>query len=103
MRDLVLPELGENIETATVAQVLVRAGDRVRKDQPVLEVETEKATLEVPATDDGTVREVLVRAGEKIRVGAVILRLDGAAAEGRAEHPAVEEPEQVEVGAGTAP
>ena len=79
MLDLVLPELGENIDTATVAQVLVRVGERVRKDQPVLEVETEKATLEVPATDDGTVREVLVRAGEKIQVGAVILRLDAAA------------------------
>jgi len=80
MLELRLPELGENIDTATVAQVLVQAGDRVRRDQPVLEVETEKATLEVPATDDGTVREVLVRAGEKIRVGAVILRLEGAEA-----------------------
>ncbi len=76
MLELRLPELGENVETALVAQVLVKPGDRVRRDQPVLEVETEKATLEVPAVDDGTVSEVLVRVGDKIRVGAGILRFE---------------------------
>ncbi len=79
MQELRLPELGENIDTATVAQVLVKPGDAVRRDQPVLEVETEKATLEVPATTDGTVREVLVNAGQKIRVGATILRFEAPA------------------------
>jgi len=79
MVELRLPELGENIETAIVAQVLVQPGNHVRRDQPVLEVETEKATLEVPAVDEGTVREVLVRAGDKIRVGAPILRIESTA------------------------
>jgi pyruvate dehydrogenase E2 component (dihydrolipoamide acetyltransferase) len=92
MLELRLPELGENIDTATVAQVLVRSGDAVRKDQPVLEVETEKATLEVPATADGTVREVLVQPGQKIQVGATILRFEGAAAPAEAKESSKPQP-----------
>jgi pyruvate dehydrogenase E2 component (dihydrolipoamide acetyltransferase) len=73
-----LPELGENLEAAEVAAVLVQVGDRVRREQPLIEVETEKATLEVPAPADGTVAELLVRVGDTINVGQTILRLDSA-------------------------
>ena len=57
MIELRLPELGENIESVDVSAVLVREGDRVARDQPVIEVETEKASLEVPADSDGLVVE----------------------------------------------
>jgi len=80
VEELRLPELGENIESADVVAVLVQVGDRVRRDQPLLEVETEKASLEVPSTADGTVREVLVRVGDRIAVGQTILRIEAAAA-----------------------
>jgi pyruvate dehydrogenase E2 component (dihydrolipoamide acetyltransferase) len=71
-----LPELGENIETVEVSAVLVEAGTRVAKDQPLIEVETEKANLEVPAPVEGTVTEVLVKVGDKLEVGQTIVRLD---------------------------
>ncbi|HKQ60957.1 MAG TPA: 2-oxo acid dehydrogenase subunit E2 [Candidatus Polarisedimenticolaceae bacterium] len=78
MLELKLPELGENIETVQVSNVLVAVGDAVRPDQPVLEVETEKASLEIPAPAAGVVRELRVKAGDKIRVDQVILVLDTA-------------------------
>jgi pyruvate dehydrogenase E2 component (dihydrolipoamide acetyltransferase) len=74
--ELKLPDLGENIDHGTVVRVLVAAGDRVAVDQPVLELETEKASVEVPAAAAGTVTEVRVKAGETVRVGQTMLVLD---------------------------
>jgi pyruvate dehydrogenase E2 component (dihydrolipoamide acetyltransferase) len=81
VEEVKLPELGENIETADVAAVLVAAGDTVRRDQPVIEVETEKASLEVPSTCDGRVAEVRVKRGDKVAVGDVILVVEAVPAE----------------------
>ena len=75
-----LPELGENITSGDVVRVLVNPGDVVTKDQPLLELETDKATIEVPSTVSGTVREVKVKAGEKVKVGQVVLTVDDGAA-----------------------
>jgi len=71
-----LPELGENIENVEVSAVLVEVGTIVGKDQPLIEVETEKANLEVPAPVAGTVTELLVKVGDKLEVGQTIVRLD---------------------------
>ena len=76
MTSIPLPELGENIETVTVSTVLVAEGDAVRKDQPVVEVETEKASLEVPATVAGRVAKIHVRAGDSVRVGAALMEIE---------------------------
>jgi pyruvate dehydrogenase E2 component (dihydrolipoamide acetyltransferase) len=80
--DFMLPELGENITAGDVVRVLVSPGDTIKKDQPLLELETDKATIEVPSTVSGTVKEVKVKQGEKIKVGQVVLTVDdgGAAA-----------------------
>ena len=51
--DIKLPELGENIEEADVLSVLVSEGDQVLKDDPIIEIETEKATIEVPSFVEG--------------------------------------------------
>jgi pyruvate dehydrogenase E2 component (dihydrolipoamide acetyltransferase) len=75
-----LPELGENITAGDVVRVLVAAGDTVAKDQPVLELETDKATIEVPSSVAGTVKEVSVKQGDRIKVGQVVLTVDGGAA-----------------------
>lgn len=64
-----LPVLGENIKSGTIARVLVKPGDAMRKGQPVLEVETDKAVVEVPAPDDGKIAEVKVKDGQKVNVG----------------------------------
>ncbi len=83
--DFTLPELGENVTAGDVVRVLVAAGDTVAKDQAVLELETDKATIEVPSSVAGTVKEVRVKQGDRIKVGQVVLTLDdtaGAAAKG---------------------
>src|SRR5262249_1727763 len=78
-----LPELGENITTGDVLRVLVNPGDTVAKDQPVLELETDKATIEVPSSVAGQVKDVKVKAGDKVKVGQPILTVeDGATAKG---------------------
>ena len=88
--EVVLPELGEKIEAGNVVNVLVAVGDRIAKDASILEVETDKATLEVPAPVAGVVREVRVKAGDEALVGQVLIVLDeeGAAAQAAAPAPA---------------
>ena len=79
--DFTLPELGENITSGDVVRVLVSAGDPVAKDQAVLELETDKATIEVPSNVAGTVKDVRVKQGERIKVGQVVLTVDDGAGE----------------------
>jgi pyruvate dehydrogenase E2 component (dihydrolipoamide acetyltransferase) len=80
-----IPELGENVEKGDVVRVLVNVGDVVKVDQSVLELETDKATIEVPSSIAGKVAEIKVKTGDKVKVGQVVLVLDGA---GTAEAPA---------------
>lgn len=67
-----LPELGENIEKGTVTKVLIREGDVIAADQPILELETDKAILEVPAPAGGRVVSVHVHEGQKVAVGELV-------------------------------
>ncbi len=78
-----LPELGENVEKGDVVRVLVSVGDVIKADQSVLELETDKATIEVPASEGGTVSEVRVKPGDKVKVGQVVLVFDAAPAKAR--------------------
>jgi pyruvate dehydrogenase E2 component (dihydrolipoamide acetyltransferase) len=71
-----LPELGENIEGGDVLRVMVKPGDAIKKDQPVLELETDKATIEVPSSAAGVVKEIKVKPGEKVKVGQTIFTVD---------------------------
>ena len=75
--EIKLPELGENIETADITKVLVSVGDKIEIDQSVLEIETDKATVEVPSEVEGTVKEILVKDGEQAKVGQVIFKIEG--------------------------
>ncbi|GEM44891.1 dihydrolipoyllysine-residue acetyltransferase [Deinococcus cellulosilyticus] len=74
-----LPEVGDNISSATVVNVLVKAGDTISKDQPIVEIETDKAVVEVPSDAAGTVKEIRVKAGDSVPVGGVLLVLEGGA------------------------
>lgn len=74
--EITLPKLGENLDSGVVSKVLVAVGDSVTEDQPVIELDTDKATVEVPAFASGTVKEVRVKEGETIKVGQVILTVD---------------------------
>lgn len=76
MKEFILPELGENIESASILRVLVAPGDMLEIEQAVLEIETDKATIEVPSTVSGKIKDVFVKDGGKVKVGQVILRIE---------------------------
>jgi pyruvate dehydrogenase E2 component (dihydrolipoamide acetyltransferase) len=75
-----LQELGENISEGDLVRLMVAPGAKVSEGQPVLELETDKAVVEVPSSVTGVVNEVKVKEGEKIKVGQVIFTLQGGAA-----------------------
>jgi pyruvate dehydrogenase E2 component (dihydrolipoamide acetyltransferase) len=81
MSTFVLPELGENVAAGTVSRLLVQVGDTIARDQGVVELETDKATVEVPSTVAGVVRSISIKPGDKVTVGTPVLEVDGAAAE----------------------
>jgi pyruvate dehydrogenase E2 component (dihydrolipoyllysine-residue acetyltransferase) len=74
--EFTLPELGENVASGDVLRVMVATGDRIEKEQPVVELETDKATIEVPSSVAGTVKEIRVKPGDKVKVGQAILVVD---------------------------
>jgi pyruvate dehydrogenase E2 component (dihydrolipoamide acetyltransferase) len=83
-RSFTLPDLGEGLTEAEVRQVLVREGDVVREDAPLLEVETDKATVEIPSPFGGRVEKIHVQPGQTVKVGQVLVSFaDGAASPGK--------------------
>jgi pyruvate dehydrogenase E2 component (dihydrolipoamide acetyltransferase) len=86
-----LPDLGEGIHEGEIIEVLVHVGDRVEDGQPVLIVETDKATADVPAPVTGTVKEIRVKAGDTARVGDVLMVFlkEGETAEEKPQAPPV--------------
>jgi pyruvate dehydrogenase E2 component (dihydrolipoamide acetyltransferase) len=82
-----LPELGENICEGDLVRLMISPGMKVSEGQPVMELETEKAVVEVPSSVSGTVKEVRVRQGEKVKVGQIIFVLEGAAVSATATPP----------------
>ncbi len=75
-----LPELGENIDQGDLVRLMISPGTRVSEGQPIMELETDKAVVEVPSSVSGIVKEVRVKEGEKVKVGQVIFTLQGGAA-----------------------
>jgi pyruvate dehydrogenase E2 component (dihydrolipoamide acetyltransferase) len=77
--DFKLPELGENIDQGDLVRLMISPGSKVSEGQPVMELETDKAVVEVPSSVTGTVKEIQVKEGQKIKVGQVIFTLEGGA------------------------
>jgi pyruvate dehydrogenase E2 component (dihydrolipoamide acetyltransferase) len=75
--DFKLPELGENITSGDVVNVLVKAGDTIVGNQPVIELETDKAVVEIPCPHAGKIVKVLVAKGQRIQVGQAIVSVEG--------------------------
>jgi pyruvate/2-oxoglutarate dehydrogenase complex dihydrolipoamide acyltransferase (E2) component len=71
-----LPALGENIEQGDLVRLMIAPGAAVSEGQAVMELETDKAVVEVPSSVSGTVKEILVKEGQKIRVGQVVFTAD---------------------------
>jgi 2-oxoglutarate dehydrogenase E2 component (dihydrolipoamide succinyltransferase) len=91
MTEIRVPTLGESVTEATVGRWFKQPGDAVKVDEPILELETDKVTLEVPAPAAGVLSEAAVKAGDTVAVGALLGQIkDGAA--GKAAAPAAEKP-----------
>src|ERR1700724_3697506 len=71
-----LPELRENVDSGDLTKILVNVGDTVAKDDPLLELETEKATIEVPSPVSGVIKELHVQQGQKIKVGDALFTVE---------------------------
>ena len=85
MTEFKLPELGENINQGDLVRLMVAPGATVAEGQPVMELETDKAVVEVPSSVSGTIKDVLVKQGEKIKVGQVIFTVENGAGGKRTE------------------
>ena len=90
--DVKLPHLGEGADSGTVVNLFVKEGDQIAKDQPILELENEKAVATIPSTAAGTISKVFVKAGDKISVGQRILSVSGDGAAPAAAKPAADAP-----------
>ncbi|HUQ87430.1 MAG TPA: 2-oxo acid dehydrogenase subunit E2 [Vicinamibacterales bacterium] len=78
MSEFILPNLGDGVAQGDVLKVLVKVGDTLAVDQSVLELETDKATIEVPSDVAGKVTAINVKAGDKVKPGQAVLTLEGA-------------------------
>ncbi len=76
-REFKLPDLGEGITEAQIVRVLVQEGDRIEEDQYLMEVETDKAAVEIPSPYAGIVQEIFAREGQTVNVGDVVVSFDG--------------------------
>jgi pyruvate dehydrogenase E2 component (dihydrolipoamide acetyltransferase) len=88
-----LPDLGEGLTEAEIVKVLVHEGDMVREDAPLLEVETDKAQVEIPSPFGGRVEKIHVVAGQTVKVGDVLVTFgeDGSGGAGAGEAPSLKE------------
>lgn len=93
LQEVTLPAISENVESGEVIAVLVSVGDVVEKDQPVVELETDKAAFEVPSPQRGTITEIDVKPGQTVRVGETLAKLD-TDAQGGKQPPRKPRPEQ---------
>ena len=75
--DLRLPDLGEGVMEGEIVKWHVKPGDAIKEDQVVLEIMTDKATVEIPAKGHGTVQELMFKEGDMAKVGAVIMKVGG--------------------------
>src|SRR5256885_4303924 len=78
-RPFALPDLGEGLTEAEIIKVLVNEGDVLAEDAPLLEVETDKATVEIPSPFAGRVARIHVQPGQTVKVGEVLVTFEDSA------------------------
>src|SRR5215813_4880683 len=80
MTTLVMPQLGESVVEGTVVRWIAKPGQRVERDEPLVEIATDKANTEIPSPSSGVLIEQLAKEGSVVAVGAALARLDEASA-----------------------
>ena len=97
IKEIKLPEIADNVTTAVVLEILVSAGDKVDRDDSLAEMESDKATFELPSEEAGVVKEIRVKEGDEVKVGQVMFTIDTVAgAEEEGEEPEKEKSEEKE-------
>ena len=76
IKDILLPDLGEGIEGAEVREVAVAPGDTVTAEDTILVLESDKASMEIPAEVNGTVTEIAVAAGDEVKTGQILIKIE---------------------------
>ena len=76
IKEIVLPDLGEGIESATISEIPLSAGERVKKDDVLLVLESDKASMEIPSDYDGKITEVLVEEGKDVVTGEPLFKIE---------------------------
>src|SRR5256885_10039438 len=84
--DVLMPQMGESIAEGTVSRWIKKVGDPVDRDEPLLEISTDKVDAEIPSPAAGTVAEILVKEGETVRVNSVVARIAGSGEARSEEH-----------------
>ena len=77
-KDIKIPQIAEGVDTATVTEILISEGDTIKKDQSLITVESDKASVEIPSPEAGTVKSIKVSEGDEVHVGDVIVTLEAA-------------------------
>ena len=96
LKEVLLPDLGEGIDSADVSEILINPGDSVSIDDIILVLESDKASMEIPAEDAGVVKEVFVNAGDEVKTGAPLIsvELSSGSTEQKIQEPKEEEPKE---------
>ena len=76
IKDLELPDLGEGIDGAEISEIPVSVGDEITKDQTILILESDKASMEIPSDFTGTLKEILVSTGDEVSTGQLLMKID---------------------------
>src|SRR5574341_1567778 len=97
--DVKLPQLAEGVESGTVVSILVTEGQEIKKDQPFMELETQKAVGCIPAPESGVVTKIHVQQGSEVIVGQVLISIDTGVAE--STPPAAQSAQVASAGAAT--
>ncbi len=96
MTEFKLPSLGENIKSGNVVKINVSIGQTIQKDQPLIELETDKATVEVPSPMDGVIQEILIKEGQDVKIGQVILKIEEKETAGKSKTAVAAESSKIE-------
>ena len=76
IKEVLMPKISEDVESGDVVKVLVNVGDLLETDQPLAELETDKAVFEVPSPLKGKVVEINIKEGDKVKTGQIVLKLE---------------------------
>ena len=99
LKEVLLPDLGEGIDSADVSEILINPGDSVSIDDIILVLESDKASMEIPAEDAGVVKEVFVNAGDEVKTGAPLISVEllSGSTEQKIQEPKEQEPKEEDI------